>query len=84
MDRGGAGARKEAAGDKDVRIGGGASVVRQYLQARLLDEVRLAVSPVLIGSGENLFAGLNLPDLGYAVAEITAGENATHIRIIRK
>ena len=49
----------KVAGGKDVRIGGGVSVVRQYLQAGLLDELHLAVSPVLLGKGENLFSGLD-------------------------
>src|SRR5271170_4987815 len=56
---------KEVAGGRDVRIGGGVSVIRQYLQAGLLDELRLALSPVLLGAGENLFSGLDLPGLGF-------------------
>jgi len=75
---------KNVAGSKDIRIGGGASVVRQYLQAGRIDELRLAVSPVFIGKGENLFAGLDLPGLGYARVESVAGENATHIRVMRQ
>jgi dihydrofolate reductase len=75
---------RQVADAKDIRIGGGASVVRQYLQAGLIDEVRLAVSRVLIGAGENLFAGLNLPDLGYAAVESVAGANATHVTIRRR
>src|SRR5271170_377062 len=55
----------EVAGGRDVRIGGGVSVIRQYLQAGLLDELRLALSPVLMGAGENLFSGLDLPGLGF-------------------
>src|ERR1700742_1396924 len=70
---------KSAAGDKDVRIGGGASTVRQFLQARLLDELHLAVRPVLLGEGENLFAGLDLRALGYECAEHIAGERAMHV-----
>ena len=54
---------REAAGGKDVRIGGGVATVRQYLEARLIDELRLAIAPVLLGGGENLFAGLDLPAL---------------------
>jgi dihydrofolate reductase len=72
------------AGGKDVRIGGGVSVVRQYLQAGLLDELRLAVSPVLLGKGENLFAGLDLPALGFVCAESVAGANATHVSVLRR
>ena len=75
---------KAVAGAKDIRIGGGASVIRQYLQARLIDEFRLAVSPVFVGAGENLFSGLNLPELGYAGVESVAGDNATHVTVIRQ
>ena len=69
---------------KDVRIGGGVSVVRQYLQAGLLDELHLAVSPVLLGAGENLFSGLDLPALGFACAESVPGPNATHVTVLRR
>jgi dihydrofolate reductase len=75
---------RKASGDKDVRIGGGVSVIRQYLQARLVDEMHLAVSPVLLGAGENLFKGLSLPELGYEVTQRVAGEPATHVVITRK
>jgi dihydrofolate reductase len=74
----------DVAGGKDVRIGGGVSVIRQYLQAGLLDELRLAVSPVLLGRGENLFAGLDLPALGFVCAESVAGANATHVTVQRR
>jgi dihydrofolate reductase len=70
---------KAAADGKDIRIGGGASTVRQFLQARLLDELHLAIRPVLLGEGENLFAGLDLRALGYEVAEHIAGERAMHV-----
>ena len=69
---------KVAAQGKDVRLGGGAASVREYLQARLLDELHLAFSPVLLGAGEALFAGLDLHALGYEVAETVPGERATH------
>ncbi|KJC33911.1 deaminase/reductase [Bradyrhizobium sp. LTSP885] len=69
---------------KDIRVGGGVSVVRQFLQARLLDEVQLALSPVLLGAGENLFAGLDLPSLGYEVVARVASPNATHVTFARK
>jgi dihydrofolate reductase len=72
---------REVAGDKDIRIGGGTSTVRQYLEAGLIDELRLAISPVLLGRGENLFAGLDLPALGYQVTAHEAGEGATHVII---
>jgi dihydrofolate reductase len=72
---------QDAAGGKDVRIGGGVSTVRQYLQARLVDDMRLAVRPVLLGAGEPLFAGLDLRALGYTCADAVAGERATHVTI---
>ena len=74
---------KEAARDKDVRIGGGVSVIRQYLTAGHIDEMHLAVSPVLLGEGENLFSGINLHALGMAIERSVAGENATHV-VIKK
>jgi dihydrofolate reductase len=74
---------RKAADGKDVRIGGGTSTIRQYLAARLIDEMHIAVSPVLLGSGESLFAGLDLPALGYKVAEQKATEKATHVVIAR-
>jgi dihydrofolate reductase len=74
----------EVAGGKDVRVGGGTSVVRQYLQAGLLDELHLAVSPVLMGVGENLFAGLDLPTLGYTCVESVPGANVTHVTVVRR
>lgn len=69
---------RDAAGDKDIRLLGGVSVIRQYLEARLLDEMHLAVSPILLGSGEHLFAGLDLPALGYRCAKAVAGEKGMH------
>ena len=69
------------AGDKDVRIGGGASTVRQYLQARLVDRLHLAVRPVLLGKGEPLFVGLDLRELGYKCTGSTPGERALHVVI---
>ena len=70
---------REAAGGKDVRIGGGVSTVRQYVQAGLVDELHLAFRPVLLGEGENLLQGLNLPALGFKVAETVQGERALHV-----
>jgi len=75
---------KKAAGSRDVRIGGGVSTVRQYLEARLIDELHLPVRPIFMGRGENLFAGLDLPVLGYEVAKTVAGERATHAFIRKK
>ena len=74
---------RRAAGERDVRIGGGVSTVRQYLRARLIDELHLAFRPVLLGRGENLFQDLDLSALGYACSESIAGERATHV-LIRK
>ncbi|WP_374437766.1 dihydrofolate reductase family protein [Inhella sp.] len=75
-------ARAAAAG-RDVRIGGGAATLRQYLQAGLIDRLHIAQSPVLLGQGEPLWAGLDLPALGYRLAEVVPGERATHLRIER-
>ena len=74
---------KAAAQGKDVRIGGGVSVIRQYLMAGHIDEMHLALSPVLLGEGEHLFSGINLHALGMAVERSVAGENATHV-VIKK
>lgn len=74
---------KAAAGDKDIRIGGGPATVRQYLKARLIDELHLAMRPIFLGKGESIFTGLDLRELGYEVAEAVPGERATHL-IIRK
>jgi dihydrofolate reductase len=70
---------KEAAGGKDVRLGGGVATIRQYLSAGLLDELHLAISPAVLGEGEHLLAGIHLPNLGYKCVEFVAGENATHV-----
>ena len=75
---------REAAGGKDVRIGGGAATIRQYLQARLIDELHLAVSPVLLGRGEPLFQGMDWRALGYQCVRHAAGERAAAHVILRK
>jgi dihydrofolate reductase len=72
---------REAAGDRDIRIGGGVATVRQYLEARLIDELHLAVTPVLLGKGEHLLGGLDLPALGYTCTGHTAGKHAAHVTI---
>jgi dihydrofolate reductase len=72
---------KEAAQGKDVRIGGGVSTIRQYLAAGQIDEMHLAMSPILLGEGENLFSGINFAQLGFAPLKTVPGENATHILI---
>jgi len=74
---------KQAAGDKDVKIGGGVSTVQQYLQAGLVDTMHLALAPVVLWEGEPLFAGLNLSKLGFSVTEHKATERATHIVLER-
>lgn len=74
---------REAAHGKDVRIGGGVSVIRHYLAAGQIDEMHLAMSPVLLGEGEHLFNGINLALLGFTPYKIIAGEEATHV-LIRK
>jgi dihydrofolate reductase len=74
---------KDAAGAKDVRIGGGTATVRQYLEARLVDEMHLVFSPVVLGSGEHLLQGLDLPALGYRVVQGEMSKAAMHIRLER-
>jgi dihydrofolate reductase len=75
---------KEAANGRDVRIGGGVATLRQYLQAGLVDEMHLAVSPVFLGSGEHLFAGLDLPRLGFQRSEHVPTERTTHVVLTRR
>jgi dihydrofolate reductase len=70
---------KAAAKGRDVRLGGGAATIQQYLRAGLIDEMHLAISPVLLGSGEHLFAGLDLLKLGYRCAEHVPSGTATHV-----
>jgi dihydrofolate reductase len=70
---------KEAAGERDIRIGGGVSTVRQYLRAALIDELHLAIRPVFLGTGEHLFADIDVRALGYECAKHVAGERAMHI-----
>ncbi len=74
---------KEAAGDLDIRLSGGVSTVRQYLEAGLVDEMHIAVTPILLGSGENLFVGLDLAALGYQVIESVGTKHATHLIIAK-
>jgi len=69
----------EAAGSRDIRLGGGASTIRQYLVAGLVDELHLAIAPVLLGSGEHLLQGIDLPALGYRCVEHAASPGATHV-----
>jgi dihydrofolate reductase len=74
---------KAAAGDLDVKIGGGVSTIRQYLLAGAIDELHLALSPVVLGGGESLFAGIDLPGLGYRVTKAVPTARATHIVLTR-
>jgi dihydrofolate reductase len=74
---------RAAAGDLDVKIGGGVSTVRQSLQAGLVDEMHLALAPVVLGQGEALFAGLDLRALGFRVVDREATEAATHVVLRR-
>ena len=69
---------REAAQGQDVRVGGGASVIRQYLAAGLIDEMHIAISPTVLGSGEHLLAGIDLPALGYRRTEHVTTSAATH------
>ncbi len=75
---------RAAAGGGDVRIGGGVATVRQYLEAGLIDELHLAVRPILLGAGEPLWQGLDARSLGYECVESVAGERATHVILRRK
>jgi dihydrofolate reductase len=74
---------REAAAGKDVRLGGGASTIRQYLQAGLVDEMHIAISPVLLGSGEKLLAGVDLLKAGFELSESVSTAAATHF-VVRK
>ena len=75
---------REAARGKDVRIGGGVATIRQYLRVVAIDEVHLAASPLLLGQGENLFAGIDLYERGFVVERSVAGERATHVILHRR
>ena len=75
---------REAAGRRDVRIGGGPSTIRQYLRERLIDELQLTISPVLLGAGELLLAGIDLRALGYECAKHTGGARAAAHVVLRK
>ena len=73
----------DSANGKDVRIGGGVNIIRQYLKAQLLDELHLVVSPVILGSGENLFLNLDFRSLGYKCAKNVSSDKAMHL-VIKK
>lgn len=73
------GRAKEAAQGKDVRLGGGAATIRQYLTAGLIDEMHLVISPVLLGRGEPLLAGIDAASVGYKCTEHAASDHVTHV-----
>jgi dihydrofolate reductase len=75
---------RKSAGGRDVRVGGGASTIRQYLEASLIDEMHFAVSPVLLGSGEHLLGGLDLLALGYQCTQHVNTPTATHVVVTKK
>ncbi len=74
---------RAAAGDLDVKIGGGVSTVRQYLQAGAIDEMHYVVSPVVLGQGEAMFAGIDLPAMGYRMTEHATTPKAMHVVMSR-
>jgi len=73
-----------AAGEHDVRLGGGVATIRQYLQAKLIDELHVAIAPVLLGSGEHLLSGLDVPALGYECTRHVPTGGATHIVLAKR
>jgi dihydrofolate reductase len=75
---------RNAAGSKDVQVGGGVSTIRQYLRDGLIDELHLAIAPVLLGSGEALFEGMSWRALGYRCKDCITGEKATHVIITKQ
>jgi dihydrofolate reductase len=75
---------KEAAGGLDVRVGGGAATIRQYLQAGLIDQLHIAVSPVVLGSGESLFSGIDLLKLGYHCTGHVTSPAAMHVVLTKE
>jgi dihydrofolate reductase len=74
----------EAANGKDVRLGGGVATIQQYLRAGLVDEMHLAISPILLGRGEHLLAALDAPKLGYQCTEHVPTANATHVVLAKR
>jgi dihydrofolate reductase len=73
-----------SADGKDIRLGGGVATIRQYLRAGLVDEMHLAISPILLGSGEHLFGGIDMRTLGYECTQHVPTENATHIVLTKR
>lgn len=74
---------RQAAAGKDIRVGGGVETLKQYLKARLIDDLHLAVSPFLMGSGENLFSDIDLAALGYRITDRVLTKKATHLTVAR-
>ena len=75
---------KAAAGDKDIRVGGGPATIRQYLNARLIDELHLVMRPMFMGRGEKIFDGVDMRELGYVCEKTIPGERCTHLLIRRQ
>jgi len=75
---------RKSAGGKDVRLGGGVATIQQYWRARLIDELHLAFAPVFLGSGEALFAGIDVAELGYEVTEHVPMQSATHVVLTKR
>jgi dihydrofolate reductase len=75
---------RDAAGDKDIRVGGGVETIRQYLKERLIDRMHIAISQAILGSGEHLFGGINLLELGYERTQFVPSEKAVHVVIEKK
>jgi dihydrofolate reductase len=74
----------EAAKGQDIRLGGGVATIQQYLRAGLVDEMHLAISPILLGSGEHLLAGIDAVKLGYQCTEHVPSTNATHVILTKR
>jgi dihydrofolate reductase len=75
---------REAAAGKDVRVGGGVETIRQYLRAGLVDEMHLAIAPVVLGCGESLLAGIDLPGLGFECARHAGTAAAMHVVLTKR
>ncbi len=75
---------KDVAKERDVRIGGGVATIKQYLSAKLIDELHLAFRPILMGSGENLFAGMDMTALGYRCTQSVSTEHALHVLLTKQ
>jgi dihydrofolate reductase len=74
----------EAADGRDVRIGGGVATIRQYLSAGLIDEIHVAIAPILLGAGEHLLASLDVLKLGYECTEHVPTSQATHVVLTKR